>query len=191
MTFADLIEQLGPTPQARGRQFERLCRWYLEYAPEYCHRLRNVWLWNEWPGRWGPDVGIDLVAETVDGDLWAIQAKALDPDHSISKPEVDSFLSESNRPEFAFRLLIATTDGISSNAYRTLVGQEKPVGLILRSHLETADVEWPADFRVLAPSRRSPPERRDHQREAIQDVVGWQNAIRIWTVDGMRHMDQP
>jgi hypothetical protein len=21
--------------------------------------------------------------------------------------------------------------------------------------------------------------------------VGWQNAIRIWTVDGMRHMDQP
>jgi len=22
-------------------------------------------------------------------------------------------------------------------------------------------------------------------------VVGWQNPIRIWTVDGMRHMDQP
>ena len=171
MAFTDLIEQLGPTPQARGRQFERLCRWYLENAPEYCHRLRNVWLWNEWPGRWGPDVGIDLVAEAVDGGLWAIQAKALGPDHSISKPEVDSFLSESNRVEFAFRLLIATTDRISTNAYRTLVGQEKPAGLISRSHLETADLEWPPTLEALAPSKRSPLERRDHQREAIQDVL--------------------
>ena len=171
MAFTDLIEQLGPTPQARGRQFERLCRWYLENAPEYCHRLRSVWLWNEWPGRWGPDVGIDLVAETVDGDLWATQAKALDPDHSISKPEVDSFLSESSRAEFTFRLLIATTDGISANAYRTLVGQEKPVGLIQLSHLETVDLEWPSSLEVLAPSKRSPLERRDHQREAIQDVL--------------------
>jgi len=171
MAFSDLIEQLGPTPQARGRQFERLCRWYLENAPEYCHRLRSVWLWNEWPGRWGPDVGIDLVAETVDGDLWAIQAKALDLDHSISKPEVDSFLSESSRAEFTFRLLIATTDGISANAYRTLVGQEKAVGLIQLSHLETVDLEWPSTLEALAPSKRSPLERRDHQREAIQDVL--------------------
>jgi predicted helicase len=141
MTFADLIQQLASEPALRGRQFERLCHWYLQNAPEYRYRLRKVWLWNEWPGRWGPDVGIDLVAETVEGDLWAVQAKALDPEHSISKPEVDSFLSESNRPEFAYRLLIATTDQISNNAYRTLTGQEKPVGLVLRSHLEAADVE--------------------------------------------------
>jgi hypothetical protein len=25
----------------------------------------------------------------------------------------------------------------------------------------------------------------------LRPAVGWQNAIRIWTVDGMRHMDQP
>jgi len=27
--------------------------------------------------------------------------------------------------------------------------------------------------------------------QALWQAVGWQNAIRIWTVDGMRHMDQP
>jgi predicted helicase len=40
---------------------------------------------------------------------------------------VDTFLSESSRSQFAYRLLIATTDGIGDNAYRTLVDQEKPV----------------------------------------------------------------
>jgi len=163
----------------RGRQFERLCRWYLQNAPEYRPRLRNVWLWKEWPGRWGPDAGIDLVAETAEGKLWAVQAKAYDPGHSISKPEVDSFLSESNRPEFAFRLLIATTDGMSANARRTLVSQEKRVGLVLRSHLEAADVEWPHDLESLAPSKRLPLSRFLHQQEAIEDVLtGFDSADR-------------
>ncbi|TET95271.1 MAG: DEAD/DEAH box helicase, partial [Dehalococcoidia bacterium] len=179
MTFADLIQQLASEPALRGLQFERLCQWYLQNAPEYRYRLRKVWLWNEWPGRWGPDVGIDLVAETVEGDLWAVQAKAYDPSHSISKPEMDSFLSESNRPEFAYRLLIATTDQISSNAYRTLAGQEKPVGLVLRSHLEAADVEWPDDLQLLAPSKRPPVERRKDQVEAIRNVLaGFEGADR-------------
>ena len=68
MSFASLVDQLAPDPQTRGRQFELLCRWYLQNAPEYRTRLERVWLWKEWPGIWGPDTGIDLVAETVDGD---------------------------------------------------------------------------------------------------------------------------
>ncbi len=52
----------------------------LRNAPEYRGRFRQVWLWAEWPDAWGPDAGIDLVAEENDGDLWAIQAKAYDPE---------------------------------------------------------------------------------------------------------------
>jgi hypothetical protein len=44
-------------------------------------------------------------------------------------------MSESARPEFSYRLLIATTDLIGQTARRTLAGQEKPAGLLLRSQL--------------------------------------------------------
>jgi Restriction endonuclease len=44
-------------------------------------------LWDEWPGRWAADTGIDLVAETVEGGLWAIQAKAYDPGYAIKKAD--------------------------------------------------------------------------------------------------------
>jgi predicted helicase len=58
---------------------ERLCQWLLQTAPEYRGQVRDVWLWDEWSGRWAADAGIDLVAETVGGELWAVQAKAYDP----------------------------------------------------------------------------------------------------------------
>jgi predicted helicase len=69
--FDSLLDSLRPG----GRDFERVCKWMLENVPEYRQRLRQVWLWDDWPGRWGRDAGIDLVAEDQDGGLWAVQAK--------------------------------------------------------------------------------------------------------------------
>ena len=103
-----LLDSLDP----RGRDFERVCKWVLENAPEYRPKVRRVWLWDEWPGRWGPDAGIDLVAEDRDGGLWAVQAKHYDPAYAIKKADLDSFLSESSRAGFTYRLLIATTDHV-------------------------------------------------------------------------------
>src|SRR5438132_3078439 len=70
----ELLSGLSPEPRARGRQFERVCKWLLMNAPMYRSFVRRVWLWDEWPGRWGIDAGIDLVAETRDRTLWAVQA---------------------------------------------------------------------------------------------------------------------
>ena len=120
MPLADLLSQLDARPGVRGRQFERICAWYLRNAPEYRERIRKVWLWSEWSGAWAADAGIDLVAEERDGRLWAIQAKAYDPSYAIRKADVDSFLSESSRPQFSYRLLIATTDRLGPTARRTL-----------------------------------------------------------------------
>jgi superfamily II DNA or RNA helicase len=171
VSFDDLVAHLDPRPDLRGREFERICKWFLGNAPEYRAQLRHVWLWDEWPGRWAADAGIDLVAETVDGELWAIQAKAYDAAYAIKKADVDSFLSESARPEFAYRLLIATTDRIGQTARRTLAGQEKPAGVLLRSQLALAEVRWPAspaDLRPRPPRRKRP---RPHQRKAVAAVV--------------------
>src|SRR5438034_8380323 len=110
MGLDELLAKLSERADVRGREFERLCQWLLRSAPEYRTELRQVWLWDEWPGRWAADAGIDLVAETRDGELWAVQAKAYDAAYRVKKADVDSFLSESGRPEVGYRLLIATTD---------------------------------------------------------------------------------
>ena len=69
-----------------------------------------------------------MVARTQTGELWPIQAKAYRPDLTIKKSEIDSFLSESNRGQFSYRLLMATTDKVGRTALRTIKDQEKPVG---------------------------------------------------------------
>jgi len=128
MPLADLLQQLDPRPDVRGRQFERICKWYLQSAPEYRRKFRRVWLWSEWPDAWAADAGIDLIAEEHDGGLWAIQAKAYAPDDAIKKADVDSFLAESSRRGITYRLLIATTDRLGPTARRTLDDQREPVG---------------------------------------------------------------
>lgn len=50
MPLDRLLASLRP-----GGDFERVCKWALENVPEYRQRLRQVWLWDEWPGRWGRD----------------------------------------------------------------------------------------------------------------------------------------
>src|SRR5271165_3617353 len=125
----------------------------------------------EWPGRWGADAGIGLVVEDRDGGLWAVQAKAYDPSYSVTKADVDTFLSESSRPQFSYRLLIATTNRVGQTARRTLAAQEKQAGLLLLADLEAAQVDWPsspAALRPEAPKRKRP---RPHQTEAIRSVV--------------------
>ena len=169
--LGDLLGRLERDPGQRGRQFERICQWFLTHDPVYAHELRRVWLWKDWPGRWGIDAGIDLVADDRHGKLWAIQAKAYDAAYRITKHDVDTFLAESGRSEFSFRLLIATTNLIGSTAKRTVEAQEKQASVLLLGDLEAAEVEWPtvpSDLR----HRRMPPKRpRPHQREAINAVV--------------------
>jgi superfamily II DNA or RNA helicase len=165
--FETLLDALG----SGGRDFERVCRWYLENAPEYRGIVKRVWLWQEWPSRWGADAGIDLVAETHEGALWAVQAKHYDAAYSVTKRDVDSFLSESGRPVFAYRLLIATTDRIARNARSALEGQEKRPGLRLRSDLAAAELSWPSSPDRLLPATPRPKRLRPHQRVAVRDVV--------------------
>ena len=171
MPLADLLSQLDPRPGVRGRQFERICAWYLRNAPEYRERIGKVWLWSEWSGAWAADAGIDLVAEDRDGRLWAIQAKAYDPSYAIKKADVDSFLSESSRPQFSYRLLIATTDRLGPTARRTLDSQREPVGYLLRAQLELSHVVWPSSLDDLRPRR--PPRKKPlpHVGEAIEASV--------------------
>jgi predicted helicase len=177
--LAGLLKTLDADPRRRGRQFEEICCWYLLNDPVYRAQVKQVWLWKEWPGRWGDEAGIDLVAESRDGQLWAIQAKAYAPEYTIAKPDIDSFLSESARPQFSYRLLVGTTDKVGRLAERTMKAQEKPVGQLLLHDLERAEVAWPPsieDLRPGLPERKSP---RPDQKDAIDAVLaGFADADR-------------
>jgi superfamily II DNA or RNA helicase len=154
----------------RGIGFEELVTWFLSTEPVYAARLRRIWLWRNWPGRWGVDAGIDVVAEATDGGLWAIQAKAYGSRYAIKKRDVDTFLAEAGRPQFTYRLLVATTNRIGATALRTIEAQPN-TGLLMRSDLEAAAVDWDGFASARAPRRPKPKKLRPDQREAVGDVV--------------------
>ena len=135
-----------PTRLKRGKQFEHFVKWFLKADPEWATQVDQVWLWDEWPGRWGADCGIDLVFRHKNGDHWAVQSKCYSPDYDITKHDVDKFLSESNRPSIQHRLLIATTDRIGANARQVCDAQEKPVIRFLLSDFDKSALDYPANF---------------------------------------------
>jgi predicted helicase len=179
-TLSGLLESLDADTGRRGKQFEHICKWFLTNDPVYRWELRRVWLWDEWPGRWGADAGIDLVAEEKGGRLWAIQAEVYDPSYSVTKADVNTFLSESARSLFTFRLLIATTDRIGRTAERTLQAQEKPASRLLLGDLRAAQVSWPLSPSDLRPAPKPRPKRpKRHQSQTITAVLrGFESADR-------------
>ena len=78
-SFLQLIDTLDTDNRARGVQFEKLCKWLLENHPLYKSKLKQVWLWDDWPERWGKDCGIDLVAEDRDERLGPFRLSAMTP----------------------------------------------------------------------------------------------------------------
>lgn len=170
--FVDFYNSLDIAPAKRGKQFEHFVKWFLKTDPEWSTQVDQVWLWNEWPERWGTDCGVDLVFRHKNGEHWAVQAKCYSPDYDITKHDVDKFLSESNRPSIKHRLLIATTDRIGGNARQVCDAQEKPVIRFLLSDFECAALDYPANFAALSRAKRKArPEPRDHQVDARTAVV--------------------
>lgn len=157
--------------KARGLQFEKYCKWFLENEPYYKQTFKAVWLWKNWPERRGRDKGIDLIAQTWSGEIWAIQAKAYGDNYYITKQDIDSFLSESSRSTINHRLLIATTNKIGPNADDVLTGQEKPVTRLLLDKLECADLDWSLALenkKVVPPEPKKP---RKHQEDALTSIL--------------------
>ena len=171
-SFFEFLGSFDPDAGKRGKQFEHFVKWFLKNDPEWSTQVDQVWLWDEYPNSWGRDCGIDLVFKHKNGENWAVQAKCYAPTTSITKADVDSFISESNRDGIDKRLLIATTDLIGANAKQVCDAQDKPVTRFLLSHFEDADIEYPVTLDDLPKARRKEkPKPRDHQIEAIEAVA--------------------
>ena len=112
LVVPSFLPWLSSDSSLRGKQFEQVAAWWLRNDPIWTRQIKNVWLWADWPNRHGPDTGVDLVAEQYDGYLVAVQCKAYSESTPITKSSIDSFISASPSPQFAHRLLLATTNRI-------------------------------------------------------------------------------
>lgn len=184
MTFQDILAKyraVSFSERDKGDRFERLMQAFLQTVPWYAGTFRHVWLWREFPYKQnlgGKDTGIDLVAQTVEGDFWAIQCKCHAETASIDKPAVDSFLATSSKQfvndkqqttSFALRLWISTTNKWGSEAENAIRHQEPPVQRISLADLENAPVDWAALEQGIsgAQARQERKQPRPHQQAAI------------------------
>ena len=157
MYFDDVLSKywaMSFSERDKGARFERLMRSYLLTDPKYTALFQHVWLWEEFFARLqlgGVDTGIDLVAETIYGEFWAVQCKCYQEYATIDKPDLDTFLSASGRTfidpagvqtGFSARLWISTTDRWTSNAENTLHNQTIPVLRINIGDLRNVSIDW-------------------------------------------------
>lgn len=177
MTIQEKLDELAGSATSKsdkGARLEKLMQAFLQTDPTFRDQFSDVWLWGEWPGNGGKhDTGIDLVAaDQLTGGTVAIQCKFFAPSSTVSKPDIDSFLSASGKHPFTERIIVSTTDKWNANAEDAIKNQQVPVRRIGVSDLEASPVNW-VDFSFAQPEVLiSLPQNklRPHQEEAIAAV---------------------
>lgn len=183
--FEQLMLDLRSASQSKreqGSKFELLMQKYFLTSPLYSEIYEQVWLWSEFPYANTHDIGIDLVAKLRDRDEFsAIQCKFYDENNSVSKDDVDTFLSASGKAfyidgvehRYSTRIIVSTTDKWSSNAEETIIGQLPPVTRIRLQDLKDSGIDWDCftldkidDMKVCTKKKERP-----HQVEAIKAVI--------------------
>lgn len=187
LSFSDVLKKFRResfSERDKGARFELLMKKYMLSEPTYEGRFKQIWLWNEFPYRKdfsGKDTGIDLVAQTIEGDYWAIQCKCYDESARIDKAGVDSFLSTSSKSfhnenmgtvQFSQRLWISTTNNWNSEAENTIKNQNPPLIRISLTDLENSNVDWDklVNGEEGKSARKQKKTPRDHQNKAISNV---------------------
>ena len=184
-SFEQLMLDLRSVSQSKsdqGSKFERLMKKYFLTSPLYSEIFEEVWLWSEFPYANTHDIGIDLVAKVRDKDeFYAIQCKFYDVNNSVSKDDVDTFISASGKAfyidgvehRYSGRIIVSTTDKWSSNAEETINGQLPPVNRIRLQDLKDSGIDWDSftldkieEMKVCSKKKERP-----HQVEAIDAVI--------------------
>jgi predicted helicase len=170
----DELDGQATSKADKGSKLERLMAQFLRTDPVYAEQFSDVWLWQDWPDRGGKhDTGIDIVAvDRLTGGNVAIQCKFFDPNSTISKPDIDTFLSASGKEGFTQRIIVSTTDKWNAHAEDAIQGQQVPVRRIGLADLEASTIDWDA-FDWATPEALPVTDKkklRPHQSKAIEDV---------------------
>ena len=151
---------------------------WLLLDPKHASKLKRVWLLREVPPSVSKrlklpdtDQGIDLVAETRDGEFWAVQCKyRQETDQSLTFREVSTFgaLAFTVCEGFSYGLICSTTERFT----KTLAGVEK-VGFVTLDVWLGLDAEFFSRLRAHLgnrPANLKPLRPRPHQKAAVKDA---------------------
>jgi predicted helicase len=173
--FQEVLERFraaAVTHREQGTDFEELTRAYLTTEPAYRElyaRVQPYALWARERGLDARDTGIDLVAETRDGEVHAVQCK--DYTHRVQKADLDSFFTASGKKPFSHRLIVTTTNDWSEHAEAALAEQRTPVTKIDGHALDASVIDWSRFEPTKAAPTRAKKAPRPHQEVAIGQVT--------------------
>ena len=179
------LEEFTKSNQSKlaGDIFENVCKYFLQTAPQYQTKLKNVWLLKEVKEDLkrklnlpSTDEGIDLIAETFDNKYWAIQSKyRSDPKDTLTiKGDLATFanLAFNNCKNISLGLVMTTAD---KPPLKTKL--LKGVSFVtLESFLELDDnnlerwnlIKAKTEGKAIIPKALSP---RPHQLKAINETI--------------------
>ncbi|AFM12101.1 DEAD/DEAH box helicase family protein [Turneriella parva] len=191
MNFADFIKSVDSWKQltlkldkadnkTKGDVFELTTQYYLLSDPKYATKLKHVWLFREVPSAVvkrlhlpATDQGIDLIAETIEGEYWSIQCKyASDENQKISHRKISTFMSLSFglAENITYGLVATTVDD-----YAALYRGKPNIGFVLSDEWNKLDKTF-FDYvraRLVSkkPAKLLPLKPRPHQQQAIRNAV--------------------
>jgi superfamily II DNA or RNA helicase len=161
----------------KGDLFEELVKAYLQLEPEYASKLKHVWLQREAPQAIArklklpaTDQGIDIIAETHDGEFWAIQCKyRQDSDLSLTWREISTFtgLAFGVCRGFSFGIVCSTTERIT----HVLKDQDR-IGFCALDVWQALDTDFLKRLRshlAHKPGLLKPLKPKPHQKGAVKD----------------------
>ena len=179
-SWADFKFRLShKSKKERGDAFELLTKYYLQLDPLYKTKLKSVWLLNDVPIKVqeklnlpGQDKGIDLIAETFEGDYWAIQCKYRDDeDSSVSWDELSTFagLTFGICKNISFGLICTSTNRVTN-----VLSQQDNIGFCTGEVWRNLDSDFFNQISSLIkhkPISLKPLNRRRHQIRAIENSI--------------------
>lgn len=166
----------------QGALFEQTCKRVLETAQFFKYYVNRVWLWKDFPGNKGlHDLGIDLVVLDNSDSFWAIQCKFYDQNASISKGDIDSFLSagamtfnyEGINSSFTTLYIMSTTRKISGNAEAVMKDHIPAVIFFGPEDFKNCGIKWET-FKRETPESLTSTEKKTlfpHQIKARDQVL--------------------
>ncbi len=191
MNLADFIKSVDSWHQltlklnkadnkTKGDVFELTTQYYLLSDPKYATKLKSVWLFREVPSAVvkklqlpQTDQGIDLIAETIEGEYWSIQCKyASDENQKISHRKISTFMSLSFglAKNITYGLVATTVDD-----YAALYRGKPNTGFVLSDEWHKLDKTFfdyvRAKLASNQPAKIFPLKPRPHQQQAIRNAA--------------------
>ena len=144
----DYIHEKAQNTKELGDYFERMSKIYFEnddVQKQYYSEVQHYVDWAETRPEFSKvDIGIDLVAKLRDEEGYvAIQCKCYSEDNTITKEQINSFISASTSDVFKRLILIDTTlKDLGKHAQSTIENLNKPFIRIQINELETSRIDW-------------------------------------------------